>query len=220
MMSEWWTYRLSDLLLFAPATYYRLFELAHADLWPAQPLALALGAACWLLAWRGTAMHLRTMLVLLALAWATVAGGFLWRHYASIHWGASWMAAAFGVQAVLLAAHAVAWPRHARPAATARNLGLTLAAAGLAWPLLAPLLGRPWTQAEPFALMPDPTAVATLGLLLALPRRAPALWPLPLAWCAVTGATLWTMGSPEAWAAPGAAVLAVAALAIRRWRVT
>ena len=44
-MSEWWTYRLSDLLLFSPQTYYRLFELYNAAIWPAQVLAIALGLA-------------------------------------------------------------------------------------------------------------------------------------------------------------------------------
>ena len=33
-MSEWWTYTLSDFLLFSPRTYYRLFELHHRALWP------------------------------------------------------------------------------------------------------------------------------------------------------------------------------------------
>ena len=44
-MSEWWTYELSDFLLFSPRTYYRLFELYNRDVWPAQILALALGVA-------------------------------------------------------------------------------------------------------------------------------------------------------------------------------
>ena len=44
-MAEWWTYTLSDFLLFSPRTYRRLFELYNADIWPAQLVALALGAA-------------------------------------------------------------------------------------------------------------------------------------------------------------------------------
>ncbi len=35
-MSEWWTYTLSDFLLFSARTYYRLFELYNRDVWPAQ----------------------------------------------------------------------------------------------------------------------------------------------------------------------------------------
>ena len=33
-MSEWWTYRPSDFLLFAPRTYYRLIELYNVEWWP------------------------------------------------------------------------------------------------------------------------------------------------------------------------------------------
>jgi hypothetical protein len=35
-MSEWWTYRLSDILPFSAQTYFRLFELHNAAVWPAQ----------------------------------------------------------------------------------------------------------------------------------------------------------------------------------------
>ena len=44
-MSEWWTYSLSDFLMFSPRTYYRLFELYNAAIWPAQLVAIALGVA-------------------------------------------------------------------------------------------------------------------------------------------------------------------------------
>ena len=44
-MSEWWTYTLSDFLLFSPRTYYRLFEIYNAAIWPAQIVALGLGLA-------------------------------------------------------------------------------------------------------------------------------------------------------------------------------
>ena len=40
--SEWWTYSLSDLLLFSPRTYYRLFELYNEAVWPMH-VAAALG---------------------------------------------------------------------------------------------------------------------------------------------------------------------------------
>ncbi len=44
-MSEWWTYSLSDFLLFSPRTYYRLSELYNIAIWPAQIVMLALGVA-------------------------------------------------------------------------------------------------------------------------------------------------------------------------------
>jgi hypothetical protein len=39
-MSEWWSYTLSDFLLFSPRTYYRLFELHNAEWWPAHFVAV------------------------------------------------------------------------------------------------------------------------------------------------------------------------------------
>jgi hypothetical protein len=50
--------------------------------------------------------------------------------------------------------------------------------------------------------------VATLGLLAA--ARAPRwLLVLPALWCAITGATLWTMAAPDALATPVVALLAL-----------
>ena len=42
-MSEWWSYSLSDFLMFSPRTYYRLFELYNLALWPWHIAGLALG---------------------------------------------------------------------------------------------------------------------------------------------------------------------------------
>ena len=93
--------------------------------------------------------------------------------------------------------------------ALSAKLGIALLVYALAFhPLIAPLTGRPWTQAEIFGLAPDPTAVATLGVLLAVARPSRLLFAIPLLWCALTGLTLWTMESPEAWVVPLLAVCA------------
>jgi hypothetical protein len=42
-MSEWWTYRPEDFLLFSPRVYWRMFELHNTALWPLHVLALAAG---------------------------------------------------------------------------------------------------------------------------------------------------------------------------------
>src|SRR4030095_4241276 len=76
-----------------------------------------------------------------------------------------------------------------------------------AWPLVGRLLGRPWLQAEIFGIAPDPTVVATLGVLVAADRTLWELLVVPLLWCAISGATLWTMQSPDALLAPIAALL-------------
>ncbi|MES2688106.1 MAG: DUF6064 family protein [Pseudomonadota bacterium] len=166
-MSEWSTYTLSDFLMYAPRTYWRLVELYNRDVWPLQlPLLAAAMAALWLTAIR-PARSFRWIALALAAAWLWVGWAFLWQRYASINWAASYVAIAFGVQAVLLAGMAL---RSRQPAAPpgpgARGPGALLAAAGLLYPLLGLALGRPWVQAEVLGMAPEPTALFTLGLLL------------------------------------------------------
>jgi hypothetical protein len=200
-MSEWWTYSLSDFLLFSPRTYYRLFELYNFAVWPAHIVALALAAAILVLLRAGTPWQGRAIFAILAGCWLWVAWAYLYERYDTINWAASYFAIAFALQAALLL-----W-RAGSPAPSIRlrsdmasrvDLALFVSGAFL-YPLIAPAMGRPWMQAEMFGIAPDPTVVATLGILLVASGRA--LWELlviPLVWCAISGATLWAMGSPEA----------------------
>jgi len=211
-MSEWWTYNLRDLLLFSQRTYYRLFELHNQEWWPLQLMMLALGAVLFVLAWRGGERAGRALLVILAVCWLWVAWAWHAQRYAPINWAAGYFAWAWGVQAVLLGAAAL-WGRFdAAPVNRwQRGFGLALLVLALVYPLLSPVLGRGWAQAEVFGMAPDPTALATLGALLVLRlRHGGWLLGIPVAACLVSGATLWAMASPEFWIAPLAAVLAAA----------
>ena len=217
-MSEWWTYRLSDFLMFSPRTYYRLFELTNAELWPLQIVMIAAGLAALWLVWRDA--HGRIVAIGFAAAWLFVAWAYHFERYATISTGAPYFAAGFALQAVLLAWCALRRDglRFDPQPAPARWIGLALAAASVVlYPLLAPLLGRPWAQAEVFAIAPDPTAVATIGALLPAKGRIAWLLALPLLWCAVSALTLWTMDAPDA-AVPAAAFVLGAATTIWRWR--
>ena len=207
-MSEWWTYTLTDFLLFSPRTYHRLFALHNAAWWPLQIATLTAGGAIGAALWRGTGR--RVVLGMLALAWAFVAWAFHLERYATINWAAPYVAAGFALQAVLLAV--AAWrAADGEVPPLRRQAGVVLLGlAVLAMPFIAAASGRPWQQADVFGLMPDPTVLATLGALLALPRSAWWLWPVPLLWCAVGGATLWAMDEPTAWVLPAAALLALA----------
>jgi hypothetical protein len=211
-MSEWWTYRPSDFLMFAPRTYYRLFELHNAEIWPLQILTIAAGLAALGLVWRGA--YGRVVAAVLAAAWIFVAWAYHFERYAPISTAAPYYGAAFAVQALLLAWFACRrhGPRFDQQAAPVRWTGLALLAAGVAfYPMLAPFLGRPWTQVEIFGIAPDPTAVATVGALLLAKDRIAWLLVLPLLWCAITALTLWTMEAPDAAVPASALVLGVAA---------
>ena len=167
-MSEWWTYRLSDFLMFSPATYWRLVERYNREVWPLQLLMLAAGL---LLIWR-TAVRpadRRILAVVLAAVWIWVGWAFHWRRYAPINWAAEYFAAVYALQAMLLLAAGLPRPAGNPGASTGiREIGVALASIGvLVYPISGVLAGRPWSQAEVFGLMPEPTALATLGLLLA-----------------------------------------------------
>lgn len=212
-MSEWWTYRLSDLLMFSKAAYFRLFELHHLAVWPGQLLALAAGIGAFACLWHGGARAGRAVACLLALAWLHVAWGYFAARYATINTAAPFFAMGFAAQAVLLL-----WltsrrqaPRLTEPLGSLGKLALGIALiALLGYPLLAPLGGRPWTQAELFGMAPDPTAALTFGALLLWRARWP-FWIVPLLWCALSTATLMELRAGQAWVLPVLALLALGA---------
>jgi uncharacterized protein DUF6064 len=218
-MSEWWTYSLSDFLLFSPRTYYRLFELYNAAIWPAQIAAIGLGLAIWALVTRAAAARGRIISGILAGCWLWVAIAFHANRYAAINWAAVYFAWGFGLEAALLLWKGVV--RGAlifdRPTDSASRAGLGIFLFALALePAVSLLCSRPFRQLEVFGVAPDPTAVATLGLLvLAKSRPKWLLFLVPAIWCFLSGATLLAMKAPDAWVAPLAAALALA-LAARR----
>lgn len=218
-MYEWWTYRLSNFLLFSARTYYRLFELYNRDIWPAQLVALALGVvilACLFgnAAWRG-----KVVAAILAACWLWVAWAFLAERYATINWAASYFAIGFAVEALLLLWGGVvrADLAFAPTASPVHIAGICLFLfALLVQPLIGPMLGRTWLQVQIFGIAPDPTVLATLGILLVTSHRPRwLLMIVPIAWCLVSGATLWTMESEDAWVIPLVALVAVL-LAVRK----
>ena len=212
-MSEWWTYRAEDFLLFSPRVYWRLFEMHNTALWPLHVLTLAAGLVIILLVARRPENSARWLALILAMLWILVGWSFLWNRYATINWAAAYVAPAFVVQGVLLIAvsllDGLAFDRRG----LAGWIGYLILAFALAGqPLLAPLQGRGWASSEVFGIAPDPTVVATLGiLLLGRGRLLPLLLPIPVLWCLLSGITLRTMGEPQGWAPHAALALAAAA---------
>lgn len=221
-MSEWWTYAPSDFLMFSPRVYYRLFEFYNRSCWPVAVISIALGVGIlWLLLRPRPAGH-RMIPVILGALWIWIAWAFFAERYASINWGAAYVAPVFALQGVaLMWAGAVRGklkfgPPHAFPDAAA----LALFCFGvIGYPLVAVVMGRSWLAAEIFGLAPDPTALATLALLAL--AHGGVRWPLliiPFVWCLATGLTLWTMEAGDFFIAPIGAVSAVAIAVIRARR--
>lgn len=213
-MAEWWTYRPEDFLLFSERVYWRLFELQNAAVWPWPVVALLLGATIPFLAWLRRPVSDRLVLGILAVAWLAVAWTFFWNQYRTVNWAAAYVAPIFVLEAVLLALFSSVrngpWFGAARSKAAVLGWALFIYALAL-HPLVAILAGRPFQAAEVFAVAPDPTAIATLGAIAATRGGRGRLWllPVPLAWCGLSFATLWTMGASEAWLPFAAAIVAL-----------
>ena len=231
MIAEPGTYSVADFIPFTAEVYLRLFERQNEAQWPLHLLAVAAGAATIALAWRGRdRRHARwagaALSGLLAAAWLWVALSFHLRLYTELTWVAWYIGGAFIIQAGLILVAGVMDVRRGA-GSTGRGtgalhpspvgvtvVGYALAALGVVvYPLLAPLTGQGWAGAQCFAIAPDPTAVATLGLLLlaSRPRWLALLLPIPLLWLMLSSAVGTSLELPLAWLPAGAAAIALAA---------
>lgn len=194
-MSEWWTYTPSDFLMFSPRVYLRLIERYNQDFWPLQLVFVAGMLAIMVLAVRGVRFANAALLPALAFAWAFCGWQFLWLRYATINWGATYAAIAFFFQAGLLMVLSLD-PNHRIAVSRLRRYGgMVLALFGLLiHPFVTLLSTRSLAAAEAFGMMPDPTALSTLGTVLTIRRRRIVLLlPIALLWCAFSSLTLLAM---------------------------
>jgi len=194
-MSEWWRYHIADFLMYSARTFYRLVEQFNTSLWPLHLVALLLGVVVVALVLRPKPGQGRVISGILALLWAWVAVAWLWQRFATINWAATWFALGFGLEAVLLA-----WFGVMRKDLTFRTtpglagwMGIALLLFSVCgYPLIAVMSGRGIGQSEVFGMMPDPTALGTIGALLIAERRR-WLMLVPVAWCLISGAILWAL---------------------------
>jgi hypothetical protein len=199
-----------------------MIERHNAAVWPGQIVTLGLGLVIVGLLRRPAALQGPIISAILAILWSWVGFAFVWRRYVTINWAASYLVWLYAIEVLALAWIGVirgrlrfGWRQDAAGILGTALLILSV----LLYPALAPLLRRGWRQAEVFGVAPDPTVIATLGLLLL--ADGPPRWGLlaaPVLWCLVGGATLLAMGSPEASVVLSAALAAVVASAwSRRW---
>ncbi|RBI66393.1 MFS transporter permease [Vreelandella sulfidaeris] len=204
-MNEWTSYRLQDFIPFTAEVYFRLLERMGETFWPLHLLTLALGIANLALALK----HRPQLACLLpAPLWAFVAVAFFIQRYAGLNWAGGYVGYAFIAQAVLLVLMALTgWGTDNAPRATHPpvSIGIAITLFGLVlmptlMPLIAPLSGGSWYQAEVFGIHADPTAVTTLGLVLIM-LRGFGLWIaaiIPALWLVVSGLTLQVLDSTNA----------------------
>jgi hypothetical protein len=217
-MNDWQTYRLEDFIPFTPDIYWRLLERINEAFWPLHVLAVAIGLTALLLTLRG---NQRMALALLAPAWLTSGIIFHWTYYAELNWAAPWFGWGFVAQAALLLTLAF-FAGSSRTQGPSKGLstwiGATVALVSvLAYPLISATIGPGLSHAETYGLHPDPTAIATLGVLL-ITLRGPTFWTasvIPILWCVIGSLTLIAIDATGA-LIPLAAATIVAGTSIAR----
>ena len=214
-MDDWLSYRLSDLILFSPQAYYRMFAQYHALVFPFHVVFVGSAIAVPALMRRYPARAERLIAGMLSRWWLWVAIAFHAGRYSTINWAARYFAVLFVVQALILAWYAT---RH-RPERQVPNnwTSSALFVVAMVAPLASVFAGRKWSEVELIGMTPDPTAIATLALALSASRWRPGLAIIPLLWCSVGAATLWALDSPEAWIPILAGLFALGTL-VRRHR--
>lgn len=186
-------------LPFTRDQFLGLLAAYNAAVAPLQLVLLAAGIAVVVLALRPTTWSHRVVAAVLAGLWLWMAVEYHWRFFRSINPAATVFAAAFLIEAALLAEHGVRRPRlrfRATAAPGAWALALLIYALAV-YPALGWALGHRYPSAATFGL-PCPTTIATLGLLVATETRPPLLlMVIPWAWTVVGTAAALTLGMRE-----------------------
>ena len=202
------------MLPFDAETLYANLGQYNLAFWPMPIVNLLLGLGTIGLAFRPVPGGGRAVAIALAAFWIWIAAAYHFGHFATINFASPIYGVAFLAEAALLCwsgllrsgltfAPAIRWRRWA---------GLVLMAlAVVGLPLADLLAGRHWPEIALFGTAPDPTALATMGILVMAARPARYLAVIPVLWALASGATAWELGLLQG-VAMSAAILAGAAL--------
>lgn len=212
MIDEISSYSVRNFISFLDEVYFRLFERQFEAWWPAHLLMLAVGVAILVLAWFGKT---RWIAVLLGLALAASAVTFHFQLYAELTPVGRVFGWAFLAQVPLLLVWGFVTESGERFRPTVPSItGAVIAVFALAaYPALILFTERDAKGSEMFGMAPDPTVAFVLGILLmcARPVWLLLLFPVPLVWAFVSGATLDVFEVPFAPVLPAIAGIALVA---------
>lgn len=191
------------MLPFTRTEFLDGFAAYNEAVWPAQPIAWALGLLALAAVVRNDEGFQRLALCLLASMWMWTGIAYHWLFFIEINPAAVFFGILFIVQGGLLLLLAsrrplqmsFVWRRDACGLG-----GAALIAYGLAvYPLVDLLVGH-WPHMPSFGISPCPVTLFTLGfLLLGRPRPPLWVWVVPLIWSVIGGTAAFLLGIPQDW---------------------
>lgn len=191
------------MLPFTHAQFLAVFAAYNTAVWPAQPVAYALGVVLLgLLVARHMRHPGRWVALGLSVLWLWTGVGYHWLQFAAINRAAWGFGTLFVAEGVLLAVAALRDRLSFTPAdGTTAALGWVLVAyAMVAYPLLGLVASMRYPTMPMFGITPCPLTIFTLGLfLLARPAPPKRLVVVPLLWGLVGGSAALLLGVPQDW---------------------
>ena len=208
-------------LPFSREQFLQVFADYNQSVWPAQLVLYTAALAALFFAARGQPHSGRVVMSILAALWLWMSAVYHLAFFTTINKAAYVFGAAFIVQSLLFMSTSggrgllFGWEPNARGVVA----GVIFAYSLIAYPALGHLLGREYPAAPTFGL-PCPTTIFTFAVLLcARVRVPPRLLIIPLAWSVVGGSAAATLGVPEDFGLPAAALVATALIAVRNRRL-
>lgn len=210
------------MIPYSAEVFFAILAEYNQFIWPAQVVALILARlALWAVSRPLPSLQWVPFGVLVA-SWLWIAGLYFLHEFSEIDFWAYGFAAAFVVQAML-----IAWAGLVRGSLVLRLEperaewpGIGLTALGFAgYSLLAIALGRELGEVGYFGVSPAPTVLFTLGLFASLRSQVPVyVFAIPLLWCVIGSAAALHLSIYEDLVLVPAAVIAIAVRVIRARR--
>ncbi|WP_018861743.1 MULTISPECIES: DUF6064 family protein [unclassified Thioalkalivibrio] len=187
------------MLPFAAETLLSIFGQYNRAIWPLHGVAALMVFVALAMALVGGRGGGRVVGLLLGVLWIWIGVVFIGGVLAEFHFWATRLAGVFVAQGLmllfaltLLGRHGFGWPGGV--AGVFAIVVIAYATVGHAL-LEVLLLGTPWAQAQYVGVVPGPTMLVTLGiLLLAQPRPALILAVIPFLWALVAAYIAWELG--------------------------
>jgi Family of unknown function (DUF6064) len=206
---------------FTVEQFFGVFAQYNAQVWPLQIAALLAGLIAVGLLSSNTRAAAAAILAILSAMWLVNGVGYHWLHFATINPAARLFAVVFVLEAVLLAAVAVARPklRFRASGDLVARFGLVCILFALAlYPVIGWLAGHRYPAMPMFGIAPCPTTIFTIGMLLQGPwREVRWLLAIPGLWAGIGGSASFLLGVPQDYALL-VVVLALVVLAFGQWR--